>query len=107
MASKVNNLIRGTTPTIKITFKTIDPSTITDAYLVLKQDCVERVKADITEATVSSDDISWTLTQRQSFQLSPHKNVDIYCDWKTETGLRGRSKLYSCIVEDTGVDEVF
>lgn len=105
MASKVN-LIRGTTPTIKITFKTIDPTTITDAYLVLKQECVEKVKSDISNATVSSDFISWTLDQNETLQLAPFKNVDIFCDWKTDTGLRGRSKFYSCIVEDTGVDEV-
>ena len=41
-------IIRGTTPTIKITFQTIDTSTIIAAYL-----CIKRGNAMILEKTLS------------------------------------------------------
>ncbi len=102
----MRNIVRGTTPTIKITFSEIDPSTIEIAYLVIKQLGISPIEVPFDRAVLGNDYISFTLTQNETLTLIEGNQCEIYCDWKTQDGTRGRSKACRCTVEATGKDEV-
>ena len=99
-------IARGTTPTIKFKFRSIDTSDIEVAYLVFKQSNRQIFNIDISGAEIEEGYISWVVPQEKSLMLSEGKFVDIYCDWRTINGLRGQSKLYRCEVVPSGIDEV-
>ena len=99
-------LIRGTTPTIKIAFKTIDTSAISVAYLCFKRGTATILEKSLESAIVQPGYISWTLTQQESFRLAAHQNIQVMCDWKLASGTRGRSTVLSCKIEPTGKNEV-
>lgn len=99
-------IIRGTTPTIKFDFKTIDPADIETAYLVVKQLGDIRIKLPIDSATASTASVSWTLSQEQTLGLTPGKNITIVCDWRLQNGLRGRSEEAVYRADNPGVNEV-
>ena len=56
-------IVRGTTPTIKYTFKTVDVANIDTAYLTFKYCGNVILERDITTATTGEDSISWVLDQ--------------------------------------------
>lgn len=60
----MDELIRGTTPTVIIQFRKLNVSTITTAYLVMKADGVTTVEKTLAEATIDTEeennDIRWT-----------------------------------------------
>lgn len=106
-------IVRYSTPTIQINFKTIDPSTISEAYLVFKKFGVESLEKDLTSATVHvgtqedpGDWISWTLTQSETGAWLENTSLTAYCDWKLSDGTRGRSHTKEFRVVETGKDEV-
>ncbi len=98
-------LIRGTTPTIIFTFTDVLVSDISKAYLVIKQSGASVIEKDISSATVG-EDVRWTLEQEDTLSLKRKINADIYCDWLLNDGTRGRSKIQTESVEDSGIDEV-
>ena len=106
-------IVRYSTPTIQINFKTIDPSTITEAYLVFKRSGEESLTKDISSATVhvgTQEDpgnwISWTLAQAETGAWLENTSLTAYCDWKLTDGTRGRSHSKEFRVVETGIDEV-
>lgn len=101
-------IVRGTTPTIIFTFKTIDVSDIDTAYLVIKQWDTAKITKDITSATVDSvaKTVSWTLTQTESLSLDPQKKAEVMMDWLMDDGIRGRSVAHSETIENPGKNEV-
>ena len=101
-----NVIVQFTTPTIKINFPTIDPTTISEAYLVFKTYGTAVLTKELSEATVDEDYISWTLTQAETGGLGLNSTVTIYCDWKLTDGTRGRSHTKDFRIAATGVDEV-
>ena len=106
MATKNNVIIRYTTPTIKFVFNTLDVGEIEDARLVVKQQKKAVINLDFTEATTGEGFISWLLPQEETAKLKEFENAEIYCDWKTSSGTRGRSKMTACTVEPTGYEDV-
>ena len=102
----MNELIRGTTPTIKVTFSTVDVANITVAYLIIKQSAVDRVVKELSLATVDENSLSWLLTQTDTLGLTYGVNCEIYCDWKLTDGTRGRSKIPVLAVTNSGKNEV-
>ena len=78
-------LIRGTTPTIRYTFKTVDPAEITAAYLTLKFSGGQ-IEKDLTAATVGTKYLEWQLTQTETLALKAVKNVEIQLRYKTTGG---------------------
>lgn len=85
-------IIRGTTPTIKYTFKTVTPSTISTAYLTVRQGqnsmdrgttVFELTKTDMTTGT---DYVSFKLTQAQTLLLKDGIPCDIQFRYKTSDG---------------------
>lgn len=108
----MNAIIRGTTPTIKFTFDTIESADLNEAFIVVKSvNDLETaiIKHDITDATTGVDYIQWKLTQTDTLKLTAGDTVNVYCDWTITDGdpmTRGRSQVATCRVFETGVDEV-
>lgn len=98
-------IIRYTTPTLKFTFSAIDVSDITVAYLVIKQNERTIIERGLDSAVVDESSLSWTLSQEETGSLSK-ANVNIYCDWKLRDGTRGRSKVKTEGVINSGKSEV-
>lgn len=98
-------IIRGTTPTIKYTFNTVDPTDITVAYLTIKQGDSTVIEKDLSDATVGNKYIAWMLTQSESLSLSPCM-ASFMCNWKKNDGTRGASNRMTAIVVDNDKDEV-
>ena len=93
------SIIKGTTPTLKYTFNTVDVSSITTAYLTIKvdNDSTHDIEKDLTSATVEAKSISWTLTQSET--LSFKDSISVMINWKTDDGTRGASKKTIALVD--------
>ena len=87
-------IIRGTTPTIKFTFKTVDPQQIVTAYLTMKQGelVIEKTLAD---GTVGENYIEWQLSQAETVSLDDDENINIQCRYKLADSAAYASKIYS------------
>ena len=101
-----NNIVQYTTPTITITFPTINTSTITEAYLVFKYGGTAILTKALSAATVAEGSVSWTLSQTDTSVFPLDKTVRVYCDWKLTSGTRGRSKFAEFNVVEPGKEEV-
>ena len=82
-------IIRGTTPTITYTFKTVDVADLTAAYLTIKRNNYIAVEKDLSAATVDENTLSWTLTQADTLAVAG--DAYIMLNWKTNDGTRGAS----------------
>lgn len=89
------NIIRGTTPTFKYTFKTVDVSNITVAYLNIKSKV--DIEKDMTEAVIGEDYIAWTLSQSETFSLGDQ--ISVMVNWKLQDGTRGASTKKHFLIE--------
>lgn len=99
----MDTIIRGTTPTIEFTFSTVKPADISVAYMIIKCDgrtILEKDKSEVSGTT--SRTLQWKLTQEESLKLRVGSTVSIYCDWKTADGTRGRSKVGTYLIEESG-----
>ena len=111
-------IIRGTTPTIKYKFKSIDVSEITVAYLTIKRGNEVILTRDIATAHIESNAtetndsatlggyISWTLTQEETLGVYDGTSARIMCNWKIESGTRGATKEETLLFADNHVIEV-
>ena len=102
-------IVRGTTPTFVIKFKTVNVDSITAAYLCFKDKSNVVLEKDISAAIRDQDSLSWKLTQEESFlvgQSNRKRTVDVMCDWKLADGTRGRSEVMMCMIEPPGKEEV-
>ena len=99
-------LVQYTTPTIEITFPTVNTSTIAEAYLVIKYGGTAILSKALSAATVAEHKVSWTLSQTDTKSLPLDKTVRIFCDWKLTDGTRGRSNFAEYHVVETGKEEV-
>lgn len=100
-----NALIRGTTPTIEFVYTDISVGDIVKAVLTIKQDRRTIIEKSIEDATVSTNSVSWVLSQKDTLLLREKKDAHIMCDWKLNSGLRGRSVVLIADVEDSGKNE--
>lgn len=94
----MDNIIRGTTPTIKYTFKTVDPSTITAAYLTITNGAT-KLEKELDTATVDAQNktISWKLSQTETLSLGD--KVTSMLNWKLPDGTRGASHKANLFIE--------
>lgn len=99
-----NQIIKYTTPTIRITFPTIDTSLISEAYLSFKVGPTTLLALDSYTTEVGL--ISFTLTQEQTGAFPLGTEVTLVCDWKLNDGTRGRSKTLTCRIAPAGKSEV-
>ena len=100
-------IIRGTTPTIKYTFQTVNPADITVAYLTVNQNGATKIEKDLAAGSVSTEGkyIAWTLTQAETLAL-PCGMVYMMCNWKKEDGTRGASKILGVMITENHKGEV-
>lgn len=95
-------LISGTTPSVQFIFKNVDPADIAVAYLTVRVGDSVVIEKDITEASVQNNTLTWVLTQEETLRLNVGDTCRICCDWKTSSGVRGRSKMATMTVEESG-----
>lgn len=100
-----NEIIRGTTPTITYTFKSIDVNDITVAYLTIKQGNEILVEKTLADATVDENTLSWELSQEDTLRLNVG-SAEPMVNWKLISGLRGASKKASLGIINNHKDEV-
>lgn len=100
----MNNIIKGTTPTISYTFDIVHVSDITKAILTIKRSGEIRVERDLTTASVGADKLSWTLTQAET--LSVDGNASVMLNWVTSDGTRGASAETAIYFDTNHKEEV-
>lgn len=100
-------IIRGTTPTLRFTFKYIDPEQITSAALTIKQNRALIIEKDLSEAIVSASDhsIAYKLAQEETLSFVVGK-ITIMHNWLLDDGTRGASAETTITVEDNHKNEV-
>lgn len=91
-----NIIIRGTTPTLKFTFKQIDVADI--AVAVLSIDAQDPIEKDLSAAVIGEDNIAWTLTQAET--LSFGDKIEVMMNWLLEDGTRGASNAQTFWIQD-------
>ena len=102
----METIIRVTTPSIKVTFKIIDVSTITKAYLTIDQYSKTIIEKDITQAQKGEDCLIWTLTQEETKKIQKNRFLDIQCKYKLQNGFVGASKMYEVTPYDILKEDV-
>ena len=98
-------IIRGTTPTIKYTFKTVDIETITRAILTIKKNGSIIVRKELSEATIGEDTLSWKLSQADTLAGS-REGAKVMLNWLTTDGTRGASSEVDVSFRDNHIPEV-
>ena len=87
---------RGTTPTIRHTFKRVDVSDIAVAYMTLKQGTLT-IEKTLSEATVVHNEtgnyIEWRLTQAETLSINEKVNIEEQCRWRLADGTAGESPV--------------
>lgn len=85
---------RGTTPTIRVAFDTVNAFDLTDAYLTLQQGgtIIEKVFDD---SNVENNYVEWMLTQEETLKFSSNtiNPIRIQCRWKTSE-IVGQTDIY-------------
>lgn len=99
-------IIRGTTPTLEFKFSDVTVGNITKAILTAKQDSTIMIEKDLEAATIGEKSISWTLAQEDTLKLKSGRAAEIVCDWKTDSGVRGRSNQLKVDIGEPGKNEV-
>lgn len=99
------NIIKGTTPTIQYTFKTVDVSIITVAILTIKQGGTVVIEKTLEAAVVGESKISWRLTQEETLALLVG-TVTMMLNWVTSDGTRGASAKDMVVIEGNHIEEV-
>lgn len=87
---------RGTTPTIRHTFKRVDVSDIAVAYMTMKQGSltIEKTLADATVVHTETDNfLEWRLTQAETLSISDKVDVEEQCRWRLSDGTAGESPI--------------
>lgn len=89
-------IVRGTTPTIQMSYKTVDVESIAEAYLTIRQEATGlELEKDISQAVRGEDTLSWTLTQEETLRLRPPCSVRLQCRYRLPDGTAGASKIYT------------
>ena len=92
------SIIRGTTPTIKYTFETVNVADITVAYLTAEQDGSKIIEKQKSAGTVGDKYIAWTLTQEETLLFAAESVAYFMCNWRKADGTRGASKAMSVMI---------
>lgn len=85
---------RGTTPTIRFAFNTINVADIAVCYLTILQGKL-KIEKDLSEATVGGGGyLEWSLTQEETLALGD-ENIDIQIRYRLGDGRALESKIYT------------
>lgn len=101
----MNEIIRGTTPTIQYTFSVVAVSNINKAFLTIKAGGSVVITKDIIDAEVGQKSLSWTLSQADTLKLT-FPECAIMCNWILNDGTRGASKETIVHISENHLAEV-
>ena len=101
----MDEIIRGTTPSFIFNDFGLDPASINVAVFLVLQGNNIIIKKTLAEATVSSDNIRWALSQEDTLSLDAGRPATIRCKWRSGT-LCGISESLTLEVRNSGDDEV-
>ena len=99
-------IVTGTNPTIYYIPKGVQPNTITDAFLIIKQQGRTIIEKTLSDAHIVNGKLSWTLSQEDTLSLKPFIKATMSCVWKQIDGIRGESPLVVCDVYKSSKNEV-
>lgn len=85
------DIIRGTTPTITYTFKTVNVQNITVAILTIKYNGSVVIQKDLSNATVATSSLSWLLSQEETLSFDANQKAKMMINYKLADGTRGAS----------------
>lgn len=102
----VTTIMRGTTPTVIFTFRVVDPTTLKEAFLTIRQGKNLIVERDISSASIKFSEITWRLTQEETLRIPPYSELGIHLRWKTVNGVAGGSAVYRALGTDILQDGV-
>lgn len=105
-------MVKYTTPTIHLIVEGVD-ITDKDIYVTLEQGNIELSKTGsdltvtaITEEQNTDTDITFVLTQEETGQLNPCRNVMIQVNWIASNGVRAATEIKAIGVMQNLLDEV-
>ena len=101
----MEELIKGTTPTIKYSFSTVDVSDIVVALLKVTQKDIQ-VQKTLADANIDGNAMEWVLSQEDTLALKENQYAMITLDWLLNDGTRGAGKTEIIKVIPSGTDEV-
>lgn len=88
-------IVRGTTPTVRINFSAVDTANIAVAYLTIKQNGMELISKDLSEATVEEGYLAWNLTQEETLSMSSRCDITIQCRYRLNDGNAYATKIFT------------
>ena len=95
--NKTGLIVRGTTPTIVITYRTIDVSEIKEAYLTIEQpasNVVINKTLSAGDASVEENALRWSLSQEDTLQIQDKYPLKIQCRYLLNDDTAGSSPIY-------------
>lgn len=101
----MEQLIKGTTPTIRYSFSTVTVSNIVVALLKVTQKGVQ-IQKNLTDAEVQAKALEWVLTQEDTLALKDNQYAMITLDWLLADGTRGAGNTAIIKVVPSGTNEV-
>ena len=102
----MSEIVKGTTPTIQYTFKTVKVEDIAVAMLTIKQGGELLIEKNLAAAVVGAKDLSWTLSQQETLLMESGAQIEITLNWRTADGTRGIGKKLKVYIEDNDIEEV-
>ena len=82
----MGTITRGTTPTIRYTFKVVDPADIAVAYLTIKQGGETLIEKTLADATADEHTLDFTLTQAETLELIRRPSAEMQLRYRLLDG---------------------
>ena len=95
----------GTTPTITYKFKIVSPADFRACILTIKCNGQILIEKTLSDATIGTDSVSWTLSQSETLSLGTRVSK-MMCNWVTQDGTRGASEITTIRGDTNHIPEV-
>lgn len=99
-------IARWTTPSLTYKPSAVSMNTISEVYLVIKQNGQVIIEKTLQDAIVSENGYRWDLSQADSSKLLCKHPATIQVDYKCLDGKRYTTKLKSCEICNSAKNEV-
>lgn len=96
-------LTRGTTPTVRFTFQTLNPNIMRSCFLTIKQKDDLIVEKDLTQGRIGTEErcghevyyVEWRLSQEETLRIDEKSTVDIQTRCLMDDNTAYASKVYT------------
>lgn len=99
-------IARLTTPAFTYKPSAVEVPDINKIYLVIKQGATEIVRKDITQASISQDGFTWTLSQTETEMLILKQSAIVQVDYLTTAGMRYTTIPKAYEITNSAINEV-